>query len=375
MKNLLLTCGALAALSLSATSCQEQAAQQMPREYPTLTASLSSETISESYPASIRGRQDVCVMPQVSGTLTELRVSEGDKVRRGQILFVIDQVPYRAALETAKANVEAAKASVAQAQLAFDSKKALREKNVVSEYDLLTAKNSLLSANAALAQANAQLVNAQNSLSYTEVKSPADGIVGTLPYRVGALVGPSIPAPLTTVSDNNQMYVYFSMNESQVLALTRQYGSPDAAIKNMADISLRLSDDSLYSHTGRVESISGVIDQSTGSAQLRAAFPNPEGLLLSGTSGTVVIPRVLKDVIVIPQAATFEVQNKTFVYQIVDGKASSRQISVSRLQDGKRYVVNSGLSVGDVFVAEGAGLLREGTPIVAKPASQPIAAN
>ena len=376
MKNAML-CGSFAAIALTMSACQEQTVQQQPHEYPTVTAALSTETTSESYPATIRGRQDVSVMPQVSGTLTELRVSEGDKVKRGQVLFVIDQVPYRAALETAKANVEAAKASLAQAQLSYDSKKVLREKNVVSDFDLMTAQNTLLAANAALAQANAQLVNAQNSLSYTEVKSPADGIVGTLPYRVGALVGPSMPSPLTNVSDNNQMYVYFSMNETQVLALARQYECLDAAIKNMPDVALRLSDDSLYKHTGRIESISGVIDQSTGSAQLRAVFPNPECLLLSGTSGQVIITRTLNDVIVIPQAATFEVQDKTFVYQIVDGRASARQVSVARLQDGKRYIVKSGLAVGDVIVAEGAGLLREGTPIVAKPAAEakPLAAN
>ena len=373
MKRVLISGLAAAALTMTTTACQEAAVQQQAREYPVLTAGLSNETVSDSYPASIKGRQDVSVMPQVSGTLTELRVAEGDRVHRGQVLFIIDQVPYRAALETAKANVEAAKAQLAQAQLSFDSKKTLREKNVVSDYDLMTAENTLLSAKASLAQANAQLVNAQNSLSYTEVKSPADGVVGTLPYRVGALVGPSMPTPLTTVSDNNQMYVYFSMNEKQIMALTRQYGSTSAAVKNMPDVTLRLSDDSLYAHPGRIETISGVVDQATGTAQLRAVFPNNEGLLLSGTSGNVIITRDLKNVIVIPQAATFEVQNKTFVYGIVDGRASAKQVSVSRLQDGTRYVVNAGLKEGEVIVSEGAGLLREGTPIVAKSQSAPEA--
>lgn len=356
----------IAAVALSATACQEAQTVQTAQEYPVMTARLSDETVSDTYSASIRGRQDVSVMPQVSGTLTELRVGEGDRVRKGQVLFVIDQVPYRAALETAKANVEAAKAQLAQAELAYESRKALREKNVVSDYDLQTANNTLLSSRAALAQAEANLVNAGNSLSYTEVKSPADGVVGTLPYRVGALVGPSMATPLTTVSDNSQMYVYFSMNESQVLQLLRRYGSTAAALEKMPDVSLRLADDSLYAHTGRVETISGVVDQSTGTAQLRAIFPNPEGLLLSGTSGNVVLTRELRGVIVIPQTATVELQNKTFVYGIVDGRAAARQVGVMRLADGVRYVVTSGLEVGDVFVSEGAGLLRAGTPIVAK---------
>lgn len=361
---------AISALALAATSCQQQQQQQMVKEYATLTVTTSDEQVQESYSASIRGRQDVSVMPQVSGTLTELRVNEGDRVRRGQVMFIIDQVPYRAALETAKANVEAAKAQVAQAQLSYDSKKTLREKNVVSDYDLMTAENTLLSAKAAQAQANAQLVNAQNSLSYTEVKSPADGVVGTLPYRVGALVSPSMMTPLTTVSDNNEMYVYFSMNENQILALKRQYGSTEAAVKNMPDIMLRLSDDSLYNQKGRVETISGVIDQNTGTAQLRAIFPNPNGLLLSGTSGNVIISREAKGAIVIPQSTTFEVQDKVFVYEIVDGKASAHPVKVTRLNDGANYIVNSGLTAGDVIVAEGVGLLREGTPIAAKGAAQ-----
>lgn len=357
---------ALAALTLVATSCQQEQQQRPAAQYATYTAHKQDQTIVDTYSASIRGRQDVSVMPQVGGTLTELRVNEGDKVRKGQVMFIIDQVPYRAALETAKANVEAAKAQVAQAQLSYDSKKTLREKNVVSDFDLMTAENSLLTAKASLAQANAQLVNAQNSLSYTEVKSPADGVVGTLPYRVGALVGPSMPTPLTTVSDNSQMYVYFSMNENQVLALTRQYGSAEKAVANMPEVSLRLSDDSLYNRKGKVETISGVIDQGTGTAQLRAVFPNPDGLLLSGTSGNVMLVREAKGVIVIPQSATFEVQDKVFVYEIVDGKASSKLVSVSRLADGVNYIVNSGLADGDVIIAEGVGLIREGTPVVAK---------
>lgn len=355
------------AVAVMATSCSgEQQQQQTAAQYPVITVAKKNQTILDNYSASIRGRQDVSVMPQVSGTLMEIRVNEGEKVRKGQVLFVIDQVPYRAQLSTAQANVESAKAQVAQAQLSYDSKKTLREKNVVSDFDLMTAENTLLTAKAGLAQANAQLTNAQNSLSYTEVKSPADGVVGILPYRVGALVGPSIQTPLTTVSDNSTMYVYFSMNENQVLSLTRQYGSAEKAVRNMPEVSLRLSDDSLYNRKGRIETISGVIDQSTGTAQLRATFVNPDGLLLSGTNGTVIIERDIEGAIVIPQAATFEVQDKVFVYEIKEGRAASRQVSVTRIQGGSDYLVNSGLAEGDVIVAQGVGLLREGTPIAPK---------
>lgn len=198
------------------------------------------------------------------------------------------------------------------------------------------------------------------------MKSPANGVVGTLPYRVGALVSASIPQPLTTVSDNSVMYVYFSMTENQLLSLTRRYGSIAETLKNMPDVQLQLNDGSMYDLSGRVESISGVIDTSTGSVSLRAAFPNPDGLLHSGGSGNVILTSTFKDCIVVPQAATFELQDKVYVYKLADGKAASAMIGVEKISDGKEYIVTSGLVPGDVIVAEGVGLMREGTPIRAK---------
>ena len=281
-------------------------------------------------------------------------------------------MPYKAALQTAEANVAAAKAGVATAQLTYDSKKELFARNVVSQFDLSSAQNQLLTAEAQLAQAEAQRVSAANNLSYTVVKAPSKGVVGTLPFRVGALVGPS--AKLTTVSDNSEMYIYFSMTENQLLNLTRRYGSTAATLQNMPDVQLQLSDGSLYDHSGRVESISGVIDASTGSVQLRAAFPNKNGLLHSGGSGNIILPSVYKDCIVIPQTATFEIQDKVYVYKVIDGKASSAMIDVEKVTNGREYIVRSGLEPGETIVAEGVGLLREGTPIVPKqPQAEPEA--
>ena len=354
------------ACSLAAVGCSQAPTMTGTAEYAVLTVSTTDREIPTAYSASIRGRQDVNIYPQVSGTISQLPVKEGQSVRKGQTLFVIDQVPYRAALQTAEANVAAAKAAVSTAQLAYESKKELFARNVVSQFDLSTSENTLLSAKAQLAQAEAQRVNAANSLSYTVVKATSDGIVGTLPYRVGALVSPSMPQPLTTVSDNSQMYVYFSMNENQLLALTRQYGSTEATLAQMPDVQLQLSDGSLYGTPGRVESISGVIDPSTGSVQLRAVFANPDGLLHSGGSGNVILPTFYKECVVVPQTATFELQDKVYVYRIVDGKASSSMIEVEKISDGREYIVRSGLTPGEVIVAEGVGLLREGTPVVAK---------
>lgn len=335
-----------------------------------MVVKTENRELSSSYSATIRGRQDIEIYPQVGGTLQKLCVTEGQRVRKGQVLFIIDQVPYQAALKTAIANVNAAEAALATARLTYKSKQNLFDQKIVSDFDLQQAKNTLLSAEAALAQAEAQRVNAQNSLSYTTVMSPADGVVGTLPYRQGALVSSNIPQPLTTVSDNSQMYVYFSMTENRLLELVREYGSPEKAVENMPDLRLELSDGSLYDTTGRVETISGVVDPSTGTVSLRAVFPNPSHLLHSGSSGNIIVPVHYTNNIVIPQEATFSLQDKILVYKVVDGKATSTNITVAPTNNGKEYIVTSGLKVGDEIIAEGAGLVREGTPVKATAAKK-----
>lgn len=351
---------------LAMTGCKPEVATHPESGYEVLEIQPADRTLTSVYSATIRGRQDIEIYPQVGGFLTKMCVEEGEKVKKGQPLFIIDQVGYQAALQTAEANVAAAEASLATAQLTYDSKQELFRQKVVSEFDLNTAKNALLSAQAQLAQTKAQEVNARNNLSYTVVKSPADGVVGTLPYRVGTLVSSAMPEPLTTVSDNSEMYVYFSMTENQLLNMIRQYGSKEEALKEMPAIGLQLNDKSMYGETGKIESISGVINRSTGTVSLRAAFPNASGLLHSGGTGNVIVPTVRKGCFVIPQAATFDIQDKVFVYKVVDGKAVSAPVSVVRVNGGIEYVVNEGLSAGDVIVKEGVGLLREGTPVQAK---------
>lgn len=348
------------------TGCKQAPPAQMEAEYEVMTVSPADRMISSAYSATIRGRQDIDIYPQVGGTLTKVCVTEGQRVQNGQTLFIIDQVPYEAALQTAVANVESAKAALATAQLTCDSKEELYQANVVSSFDLSTARNSLLAAKAQLAQAKAQEVSARNNLSYTVVKSPANGVIGTLPYRVGALVSSNLPQPLTTVSDNSDMYVYFSMTENQLLGLIRQYGSKDEALKSMPAIDLQLNDKSSYSERGQIESISGVIDRSTGTVSLRAIFPNKDGLLHSGGTGNVIVPVQKAGALTIPQGATFEIQDKRYVYKVVDGKAQSNPVQVTRVNGGQEFIVDEGLVSGDVIVAEGVGLLREGTPIKTK---------
>lgn len=344
-------------------SCKQATDAGVKPSYAIMEVKAADKELSTSYSATIRGRQDIDIYPQVSGTIEKLCVTEGQTVRRGQLLFVIDQIPYRAALKTAVANVEAARAVMATAELTYNSNKELYAQKVVSEFSLKTAENTYLTAKAQLTQAEAQEVNARNNLSYTEVKSPSDGVVGALPYRVGALVGANLPYPLTTVSDNSDMYVYFSMTENQLLALTRQYGSMDEALKNMPEVELILNDNSVYNKKGVIESISGVIDRQTGTVMARVVFPNESRLLHSGASGTVVVPSIYKDCIAIPQGATVQMQDKVVVYKVVDGKAVSTLITVAGISDGREYVVLSGLQSGDEIISEGAGLMREGTQV------------
>ncbi len=336
------------------------------REYDVMILEPTSRKLNSVYSASIRGKQDIDIRPKVSGYITDIYVKEGSVVHKGQTLFVIDQVPYEAELQTAIANVDVAQASVDAAELTTNSKERLFEQKIISDFELRMAKTTLASERATLAQAKAKEVNARNNLSYTMVKSPADGVLGTLPFRVGTLVSPSDATPLTSVSDNSEMYVYFSMTESQVLSLTRRHGSLEQALQQMPSIELQLSDGTIYSEKGRIESISGIIDQSTGSVSIRARFPNYKRLLLSGGSGNVILPHRQDGCLVIPQSATYEIQDKIYAYKLENGVAKSQIIGVFEISNGKEYVVESGLMEGDTIVVEGVGLLRDGMNVKIK---------
>ena len=359
--NKIIICSILCLTLFSA--CKESAQQTAGVKYKTLTVEKSDRILENEYTASVQGRQFVEIRPQVSGIITEICINEGDAVKKGQTLFIIDQVPYKAALETAVANVKSAESQLATAKLDAESREELYKANVVSEYDLQTARNTLAAAEAALAQAKAEEINARNSLSYTEVKSPVDGSASMIPYRVGALVSSSIAQPLVTVSDDAQVYIYFSMSENQIIDLIQHYGSLRKAIEQMPEIEFRLSNGTLYGHAGRVDAISGTVDASTGAVSLRATFDNPEKLLRNGGNGTVIVPTALMDCIVIPQSSTYEIQDKKFVYKVIDGKTESFPIEVFRLNNGTEYVVESGLEVGDIIIAEGAGLLHDGIAV------------
>jgi len=351
---------------LSFYSCNKKGQQGSDTiaEYAVITISNSNVELKSSYPAVMKGKQDIEIRPQISGFITRLCVDEGSVVHKGQVLFQIDAVQYEEAVNVARAAVNVARANVATAALTAENKRELAKSNVIGSYDLQLAENSLLSAKALLSQSNAQFVSAKKNLSYTRVSSPSNGVVGSIPFRVGSLVSPSGTTPLTTVSDISDMYAYFSMTERQLLGLTANGDSPKEILKKMPDVELRMIDGNLYGQTGKVETMSGVIDQSTGSVSVRAKFPNKRHMLRSGGTGSVLIPYKMNNCIVVPQNATYEVQDKKFVY-VVDSKSivKSTPVEIFQLDDGKNYVVTSGLKAGDKIVSEGVGTLRDGMQI------------
>ena len=310
-------------------------------QFPVATAATANAEMNNAYPAVIKGRQDVEIRPKVSGFITRLCVEEGSSVRAGQVLVTIDNVQYKAALNQAEAALASAKSALATAELTYKNKQELHSQNIIGDYDLQTAENNLSTAKAALSQ---------------------NGVIGTIPYRVGSLVSSSIATPLTTVSNIEQMYVYFSMTEKQLLEMTREKGKDVAAA--FPAVQLQLADGSMYEHPGKVQVVSGVIDQATGSVSVRADFSNPDHLLKSGGTGSVIIPSKAENVIVIPQSATMEVQNKVFVYTVgKDNKVKHTEIKVNPRNDGTTYVVTEGLAVGDRFVTTGLTKLSDGMEI------------
>ena len=336
-------------------------------EIAVMEVNTTTANLTNSYPATIKGKQDVEIRPMVSGFITKLHVDEGAVVRKGQVLFTIDPVQYQAAVQTAKATVETAKAALSTQELTTANKRELNKKQIISDYDLKMSENQLAQAKATLAQAEAQLINAKNNLSYTQVTSPSDGVVGTIPYRVGSLVSASIATPLTTVADISEMYAYFSMTERQLLSMIREGGTMKEILDKMPDVQLQLIDGTMYADSGRVETISGVIDQTTGSVNMRALFPNKHNILRSGGTGNVVFPNPLHDVIMIPQSATTEIQDKRFVFVLqADNTLKNTEIKVFTLDDGKYFYVTEGLKKGDKIAIEGVQSLKDGqavTPI------------
>lgn len=366
---------------LALASCgggNQQMMQQAAPEIKTMSVNVGNSELESSYPATIKGRTDIDIRPQVTGFITKVHVDEGQQVKKGQVLFTLDQVQFQAAVESAQAAVKVAETQVSNARLTESNKRQLLNKNIISDTEWQLAANALASAEAQLAQAKSNLVTARKNLAYTVVTSPSDGVVGTIPNREGSLASPSSAQALTTVSDNSEVYAYFSLNEKDILNLTQNgTKSLNSSVQEMPEVALRLATGEIYPVKGKVATVSGVINNTTGAATVRALFDNKGGMLRSGSTGQVLIPNEFENVIIIPQGATNELQNIRFAYVVNDSnKVVATPIQVSSISDGKNFIVTSGLEPGQRIAIEGIGTtVRDGmfvTPVDA--ASQPEAA-
>jgi len=354
----------LSAMLLAGCSNNENAKKPATSKH-TLTLVADTCTINYKLPAQLRGRQDVEVIPQVTAVLEELRVVEGQFVKKGEIMFVLNQTEFASVLDHSKAQVESAEAQVKTMELETSAQKELMDKNIVSEHQYKVTYNNLLAAKAALSEAKASELHAQNDLNHTELRAPYDGVVGSILYRQGALVGPSIQRPITIFSDNSTVVAYTSMNEMQYMRLITLFGSRENFFKNVPSFRLAFPDGSVYAEEGKLETLSGVVDRETGALSIRIAFPNPNYILTSGGSATAVLP-VKVEGLVIPKDATYTIQDKTFAYKVEKQDsayiAKSVEVKVERLND-KEYVVVEGLKDKDAIVIEGVSKMYSGMEI------------
>ena len=364
---------AMAAAAMAAVvmlpSCKgkpEQPAAPAP-ELAVITVGEENTTLEQAIPATLEGENDVEIRPQVQGFLTKGCVEEGQRGSKGQVLFQIDQVTLKAAVDAAQAAVAVAQANVNTAQTNMNNNKMLLDKNIISASAYQTSVDSYNAAKAQLNQTQANLTSARKNLSYSVVTAPTSGVVGTIDFKEGALVSPQ--SLLTILSNNSDMEANFSLNESDMLALTDNgRRSIQEAIKMMPAVKLRLANGEVYSRPGKIVSISGVINPSTGSASAKAVFPNPDGMLRSGNTGQVLVPQIRNNVMLVPQAAAYEMQDMKFVYVVGDSnKVHSVNIQIAPENDGKNYIVTGGLKPGESIVVEGVGIsVKEGMEIKPK---------
>ena len=343
---------------------EEDDEEESTAPYRTITISLQDYTVTREFTTKIETEQPAEIRPQVSGKLTRICVNEGARVKKGQPLFVIDQVPYQAAVRSAEAKVNSAKAQLATARQNLEGKKELFRQHVIGDFDLSKARNELSEAEAALSEANADLETARNELSYTVVKSPSDGMISMIEYRIGELVDPSMELELTTVSDARRLHAYAAIAEKSLYDILQYYGCTiDELPGRLPEVSLVTYWGQEMEQKGHIDAISGDVELTTGTVYIRASFENPDGLFHHGSNGVLRVPYHFKDFVVIPQEATFDIQDRYFVYKVVDGITRSTEIKVFPYNDGETYAVTDGLKPGDVIIAEGAGLLKEGMKV------------
>ncbi|TDW97186.1 membrane fusion protein (multidrug efflux system) [Dinghuibacter silviterrae] len=333
-----------------------------PERYSVLLLATASVSTHKDYPATIQGRQDIEIRPMITGYLATINVSEGAKVNKDQLLFTIKNPQYEQEVRSSEAAVQTADADLATAKMSYAKVKPLVDKQIVSKYELESADYTLRTKEAALAEAKASLENARTNLSYTIIRSPHEGVIGTIPYKIGSLIGSTSSSALTMLSDIRQVYAYFTMDEKTTLGLLKDARAEDLqrALDRFPAVTLVLADGSLYALQGRLKTASGLISSGMGSFTIKAVFDNPQGLLRSGATGFVRIPLHLDSALLVPQSATFEQQDKRLVYVVQpDNRVHAVAITATPTDDGKSFIVSDGLKSGERIVLNGLTTLRD----------------
>ena len=348
------------------TSCGPEMPKEVLTSFETMTVKKTDIEIPAKFSARMKGQSDVTITPQVSGQLMKICVSEGQQVTVGQTLFVIDSRNAQLELEAAQANLQAALAQENSAKLEYESNKNLFDKKIVSSYMLDNSQNTYRQAQATVAQARAAVNRAKVNLGFCTISAPVSGIIGEIPVRGGDQVSPM--TQLTVLSGNTKMEAEFSVTEAVVEAMVQEginAEDKERYIANLPEATFVMKNGTEYPHKGRVTSLTGVVNAATGSLTSRVSFPNPDGHLYSGIQGTVVLPFVEKDVIVIPQSAVVRLQDKSFVYKVqADSTATAIDVTMEDVGNGKDFIVKSGLNVGDKIVTVGANNVHEGQKVL-----------
>lgn len=365
MKRKFFNCGLIATLAtLAACGGGSDVPQETPKSFETITIKTQDIEVPIEYSATLVGKNDVNIMPQISGQLMRVCVTEGQRVTPGTVLFVIDQREAQLAVDNAMANLTAAQAAVKTAQLEYDSNKNLHGQNIVSDYVVNSSLNSLNQAKAAVAQAQSAVNNAKVNLGYCTITSPVAGIVGVIPVNPGTQVSPG--TLLTTVSGTSEIKAQFSISENDMISFASETNeSLDVLLKKLPSVKLKLKDGTMYNREGRITTYSGAVDRATGAVTCTAMFPNPDGVLFSGAQGTVIYPYKASNVVVIPESALVRLQDKTLVYKVgADSCATGTIITYASTGNGKDVVVLSGLQQGDCIVGTGANNVREKQQVI-----------
>ncbi len=344
---------------------QEEVPQKMIGTYKVVNLEKTNTTLLAEYPASLEGIMDIDIRPKIDGYIEQILVDEGQEVTKGQVLFRISNPQFSQDMQSLAASVAAAESAVATAELQVTKTKPLVDQGIISAFELKNVELALQARKAELQRAKAQYSNGVTNVGYTTIKSPVNGMVGTIPYRIGSYVNSATAQPLTRVSDISTIYAYFSISEKQQLDIVAEIEGKtfQEKIAKIPEVNMVLSNGDLYTHPGKIQTFSGQVNTQTGAFNVRANFPNAEKLLRSGNSATIQIPTYLENVIIIPQKATVELQDKRMAYILDGDKVKAVPVKVRAVPGGKFFVVDEGLTEKDQLVIEGIGILTEGTVI------------